>query len=40
MKLLKYAKENIVKPEAFGDNVLWTDETKIELFGHHQMRYV
>ena len=26
--LLKYAKENI-EPEAFWNNVLWTDETKI-----------
>lgn len=37
---LKYAKENLDKPEAFWNNVLWTDETKIELFGHNQRRYV
>ena len=23
------------KPEAFWNNVLWTDKTKIELFDHH-----
>ena len=28
MKHLKYAKENIEKPEAFLTNVLWTDKTK------------
>ena len=35
---LKYAKENTEKPEAFWDNVLWTDEKKLT-FGHHQRRY-
>ena len=23
------------KPKAFWNNVLWTDETKMKLFGHH-----
>lgn len=36
---LKFAKEHIDKPAAFWSNVLWTDETKIELFGHNQQRY-
>ena len=29
LNCLKYAKENIEKPEAFWDNVLWTDKTKM-----------
>lgn len=37
---LKYAKTNIEKPQDFWNNVLWTDETKIELFGHMDSRYV
>ena len=32
MKHLKYAKDNIAKPVAFWNNVLWTDETKIDIF--------
>ena len=40
IKHLNYAKENSEKPEAFWYNVLWTDETEIKLFGHHQRRYV
>ena len=31
IKHLKHANENIEKPEAFWSNVLWTDETKMEL---------
>ena len=33
-------KKSIENFEAFWNNVLWTDETKIELFGHHQRRYL
>ena len=36
---LKFAKEHIDKPDAFWNNILWTDETKIELFGHNHKRY-
>lgn len=36
---LNYAKSHLDKPEAFWNNILWTDETKIELFGHNQKRY-
>ena len=31
---LKFARENIDKDQEFSNNVLWTDESKIELFGH------
>ncbi|CAJ0924552.1 unnamed protein product, partial [Ranitomeya imitator] len=31
----KYAKEHLNKPDAFWKQVLWTDEVKIELFGHN-----
>ena len=30
---LKFAKEHIDTPQRYWQNVLWTDETKIELFG-------
>lgn len=40
IKRLKYAKENLEKPEAFWNNVLWAEKNKIELFGHNQRRYV
>lgn len=36
----KYATEHLQKPDAFWKRVLWTDEVKIELFGHYQQRYV
>ena len=36
---LKFAKEHIDKPDAFWNNMLWTEETKIELFGHNHKRY-
>ena len=39
-KMSEYVKENIEKPEAFWNYVLWTDETRIELVGHHPKRYV
>ena len=31
---LRYAKEHLDKPISFWNKILWTDETKIELFGH------
>ena len=37
---LIFAKENLDKPQAFLDNVLWTDETKVELFGNAHKQYV
>ena len=40
IKHLKYAKENIEKPQGFWKDVLWTNESKIEYFGHHKRRYV
>ena len=33
-------KENLDKPQAFLDNVLWTVETKVELFGNAHKQYV
>uniref|UniRef100_A0A3Q3KMZ5 Tc1-like transposase DDE domain-containing protein n=1 Tax=Monopterus albus TaxID=43700 RepID=A0A3Q3KMZ5_MONAL len=37
---LKYATGHLQKPDAFWKQVLWTDEVKIELFGHNQQRHV
>src|SRR4029434_6471840 len=36
---LRYAKAHLNKPHSFWNKVLWTDETKIELFGHNKRRY-
>ncbi|KAI4885337.1 hypothetical protein NFI96_001846 [Prochilodus magdalenae] len=36
---LRYAKAPLDKPVLFWNKVLWTDETKIELFGHNMGRY-
>uniref|UniRef100_A0A3B4TRY4 Transposase Tc1-like domain-containing protein n=1 Tax=Seriola dumerili TaxID=41447 RepID=A0A3B4TRY4_SERDU len=35
-----FAKEHLDKPEAFWESILWTDESKVELFGHNQNRHV
>ena len=35
---LRYAKAHLDKPASFWNKVLWTDETKIELFGHNKGR--
>lgn len=37
---LKYAQGNLQKPEAFWKRVIWSDETKLELFGHRDVAYV
>uniref|UniRef100_A0A3Q2CFB6 Tc1-like transposase DDE domain-containing protein n=1 Tax=Cyprinodon variegatus TaxID=28743 RepID=A0A3Q2CFB6_CYPVA len=37
---LKFAREHLDKPEAFWKSILWTDESKIELFGHNHRRHV
>lgn len=37
---LKYARSNIEKEEAYWERVLWSDETKLELFGHRDVAYV
>uniref|UniRef100_H2M9V3 Transposase Tc1-like domain-containing protein n=1 Tax=Oryzias latipes TaxID=8090 RepID=H2M9V3_ORYLA len=35
---LEFAKMHVDKPQSFWENVLWTDETKLELFGKaHQL---
>lgn len=36
---LRYAKAHLDKPASFWNKVLWTDETKIELFGHNNGCY-
>ena len=36
---LRYAKAHLNKPGLFWNKVLWTDETKVELFGHNKRRY-
>ena len=37
---LKYAKDNLDKDYAYWKHVLWSDEMKIELFGHRDIAYV
>lgn len=37
---LIFAKEYRDKPQSFWDNVLWTDETKIEFFGNAKQQFV
>ncbi|KAI4900264.1 hypothetical protein NFI96_005038 [Prochilodus magdalenae] len=37
---LQYAKSHVDKPQRFWDSVLWSDETKLELFGTMDQRYV
>uniref|UniRef100_A0A3B1JPD6 Uncharacterized protein n=1 Tax=Astyanax mexicanus TaxID=7994 RepID=A0A3B1JPD6_ASTMX len=37
---LIFAKEYLDKPQSFWENVLWTDETKIELFGNAKQQFV
>ncbi|KAI4900260.1 hypothetical protein NFI96_002266 [Prochilodus magdalenae] len=36
---LRYVKAHLDKPASFWNKMLWTDETKIELFGHNKGRY-
>ena len=37
---LQYAKSQPVRASKFWDTVLWTDETKLKLFGPMDQRYV
>ena len=37
---LEFAKMHVDKPQSFWENVLWTDETKLELFGKAHQLYV
>jgi transposase len=37
---LKFAKAHIDKPLDFWRKILWTDESKIEIFSHNERRYV
>lgn len=36
---LEFAKMHIDKPQSFQENVLWTNETKLELFGKSHQFY-
>lgn len=37
---LKFAKDNLEKNYAYWKCVLWSDETKLQLFGHRDVAYV
>ncbi|KAJ4924663.1 hypothetical protein JOQ06_003615 [Pogonophryne albipinna] len=37
---LKCAKEHLDVPQHYWQHILWTDETKVELFGRNTQRYV
>ncbi|KAF7644157.1 hypothetical protein LDENG_00226770, partial [Lucifuga dentata] len=37
---LKFAKEHLDTPQCYWENVLWTDETKVELLGKNTQHYV
>lgn len=37
---LEYVRRNLDKATEFWETVLWTDETKLELLGHMDQRYV
>ena len=37
---LQYAKQHRDKPQNFWNKDIWSDETKIELFGHNHKRYI
>ena len=37
---LEYARNYIEKPLSFWDTVLWSDETKINLFGSDELQHV
>ncbi|KAF2354760.1 Transposase Tc1-like [Trinorchestia longiramus] len=37
---LKYANDHLNKPAAFWNSVLWSDETKLELFGRNSTNHV
>ena len=37
---LKFAKEHLDVPRCYCENILWIDETKVELFGRNTQHYV
>lgn len=37
---LKYAKNHLERDETFWKSILWSDETKLELFGHRDVAFV
>ena len=36
---LKFVRQHTVKENSFWERVLWTDETKVEIFGHNHRNY-
>ena len=36
---LRFAKLHLNKPKDFWKNVLWTDQTKVEMFGHNAYQH-
>ena len=37
---LRFAKLHLNKAQDFWNNVLWTDQTKVEMFGHNAQQHV
>jgi len=37
---LKFVKLHLNKPQDFWNNVLWTDQTKVEMFGHNAQQHI
>ena len=37
---LRFAKLHLNKPQDFWNNVLWTDDTEVEMFGHNPQQHV
>ena len=37
---LRFVKLHLNKPQDFWNNVLWTDQTKVEMFGHNAQQHV
>jgi hypothetical protein len=37
---LKFTKEHLDVPQSYWQNILWTDETKVVLFGRNTQQYV
>jgi len=37
---LRFAKLNLNKPQDFRNNAVWTDETRIKMFGHNAQQHV
>ena len=40
LERLEFAHDHLNKDEKFFNDVIWSDETKIELFGHHRAQRI